>query len=209
MTDRFYIDSRKRSLDDIKEMFYSNHGYLQIKDLRAKGLKLTDIRFLQEQGVIMRMEQGLYKWIGENKYSFIGDVVNAVPNGVFCLISALYFHGLVDKTPSICYIAIPNGTDGFNLPVYPKIQLIKMKENHFHYGITTTTISDNKIRIYDIEKTLCDCLRYRSKIGLDVVKTAFDTYKNNYEVKEKLIWEYGTAMRMKLILNRYIPKFLL
>ncbi|QOR35547.1 Abortive infection protein AbiEi [Clostridium sp. 'deep sea'] len=209
MTDRFYIDSRKRSLGDIKEMFYGNHGYLQIKDLRAKGLKLTDIRFLQEQGVIMRVEQGLYKWIGVNKYSFISDVVNAVPNGVFCLVSALYFHGLVDKIPSICYIAIPNGLNGVSLPVYPKIQLISMKENHFQYGITTININNQKIRIYDIEKTLCDCLRYRSKIGLDVVKSAFVTYKNNFEVNEKKIWQYGTSMRMKLILNRYIPKFLL
>ncbi len=208
MTDRFYIDHKKRRLNEIKNLFYSNHGYLQIKELRTKGLKLTDIRFLQEHGVIMRVEQGLYKWVGENRYGYLNDVANTVPGGVFCLVSALHLHHLIADVPSVCYVAVPNDDKTYSLPVYPKVQLIKMKPYHFDLGITETKVAEFKVKLYDKEKTLCDCLRYRNKIGLDVIEKAFNTYKTKYIPNEKLLWEYGAAMRMKLILNRFLPKYL-
>lgn len=207
MKSDIYFDQQQRT-KHLKDLFYNNHGYLQIKELRSHGLKLTDVRQLQEQGIIARVDQGLYRWMGESEHSYLSDVIAVVPDGVICLMSALYFHNLIDHQPSICYVAVPQKHIDYLLPAFPKIQLITMTDKHRNVGLIEVAIGDDKVKIFDVEKTLCDCLRYRNRISDDIISMAFENYKINIGVNEKLIWHYGEELRMKLILKRFLPKLL-
>jgi hypothetical protein len=62
------------------------------------------------------------------------------------------------------------------LPEHPLIRLIYFSKNRFETGISFQRIEAEEIRIYDKEKTLCDAVYYRNKIGIDIVKEALRNY---------------------------------
>ena len=192
----------------IKELFYENHGYLHLKELKSYGLKLTDIRKLQEQAIIKRVESGLFHWEGTSEFSYLTDVQSAVPDGVFTLSSALHFYQLIQKAPSICYVAVPIKHGNYMLPNYPKLQLLPMTKQYLEMGLTEVVMEDHTIRIFDLERTLCDCLKYRNRIFEDQIIEAFANYSRMPNKNLDLLWQYGLKMRMKLLLKRYMNKYL-
>ena len=65
-------------------------------------------------------------------------------------------------------------------------------------------IKGYKIRIYCMEKTICDCIRYRNKLGLDVTKEGLSEYlKRKNRNLEKLL-EYAEICRVKPLLQTWL-----
>jgi predicted transcriptional regulator of viral defense system len=61
-------------------------------------------------------------------------------------------------------------------PDYPPIKVLYFAEKQYKTGVKEISIQGNIIKIYDLEKTICDCIRYRNKIGIDIVKEALNEY---------------------------------
>ncbi|MBF8435505.1 hypothetical protein I0Q91_00305 [Halanaerobiaceae bacterium Z-7014] len=120
------------------------------------------------------------------------------------LLSALSYYELTTNNPWEYYVAIHRDHFKPTLPDYPPISIYYFSDKQYYTGITEINIKGEKIKIYDREKIICDCIRYRKKIGVDVMKEALQEYlKQNYRNIDKLI-KYAEITGVKTLMSRYL-----
>lgn len=122
---------------------------------------------------VERLGRGVYR-----KAGVAGDglddlvvVSQRVPQGVFCLDSALYFHELGTRIPHQVMIAVSRKAW---LPVIdqPPVRAFRFSGDAFSEGIELHEAKGASLRVYSKEKTVADCFKYRNKIGVDTALEA-------------------------------------
>ena len=90
------------------------------------------------------------------------------------------------------------------LPEYPPIDLYYWKKENLEFGIVKKNISVYEVLITDMERTVCDAVKYRNKIGLDVCGEVIDNYLKKEARNVSLLHEYAQKLRVKKILTTYL-----
>ena len=60
------------------------------------------------------------------------------------------------------------------------------------------------VLITDMERSVCDAVKYRNKIGLDVCGEVIDSYLKNENRNITLLHEYAGRLRVKKTLTKYL-----
>ena len=90
------------------------------------------------------------------------------------------------------------------VPDYPPIDLYYWKKENLEFGIIKKSISGYDVLITDMERTVCDAVKYRNKIGLDVCGEVIDNYLKKENRNISLLHEYAQKLRVKNILTTYL-----
>lgn len=190
----------------IKEIFEGNKGYAQTKEIVEQGIHTSYLYKLVEDDLISRIKRGLYHWndYDINNHKELIEVSKIVPNGIICLSSALSYYDMTTYNPWEYYIAIHRDHYKPKLPDYPPISIFYFSDNQFNIGINEINIEGTKIKIYDLEKTICDCVRYRNKIGIDVVKEALNEYTKKRCNNINRLLDYARDTGVYTIIKRYL-----
>ena len=151
---------------------------------------------------MVRIRKGVYAETSALANNMI-DVERIVPRGVLCLYSAFSHHGLSTQVPSSTCIAI-DARRKVRLPDYPIIDLYYWKKEYLKFGIMQKEISGYDVLITDLERTVCDAVKYRNKIGLDVCGEVIDSYLKKDNRNISLLHEYAQILRVKNILTTYL-----
>jgi len=194
----------------IKKIFEKQNGYARTKDILDEGIHSYYLYQLVEKNKIVKIKNGLYKWSYPEKSpkEELVEVSKIVPSGVICLLSALSYYELTTTNPWQYYIAIHRDTHKPKLPEYPPIKIFYFSQKQYKTGIMNREINGNKIQIYDREKTLCDCFRYRNKIGQDVVNEAFKEYINGKYINIDKLLKYAKKVGPYNELKKYLELLL-
>ncbi|MDD3705220.1 MAG: type IV toxin-antitoxin system AbiEi family antitoxin domain-containing protein [Clostridiaceae bacterium] len=191
--------------EKVYSVFKSGSGYARTKDIISAGIYNTYLNKLLEGGRIEKIKRGLYRWVGMNETGYQGmvDVSKAIQGGVICLISALSFYNMTTVKPMEVSIAIDRKRKVVK-PHYPPTKIYYFKKDIFEAGIQKEKVGSVQILIYNKEKTLCDCIRYRNQIGMDIVKEALLEYLKNSNRNLELLMEYAEICKVKTILKNYL-----
>ncbi|MBO0953359.1 type IV toxin-antitoxin system AbiEi family antitoxin domain-containing protein, partial [Fibrella forsythiae] len=155
-----------------------------------------------EEGVVLKVKRGVYKWQSADQ-SELPEVAGIVPNGVLCLLTAATQYELTTFVASAYQVAIPRKAKVI-LPVYPPIQLYYWNKTAYELGRTTVVLDGASLPIYDPEKTVCDFLRQRHKLGPDLAKEVLTTYLGRPDRQVARLVDYAG----QLGLGHYIDKTL-
>ncbi len=197
------LNNNKRNL--VNALMDKENPYITSYKLKEYGLNTYDVKTLVDDGIIERVRRGLYRWVlVESTYNEIVEIVNIVPDGVICLFSALSFYELTTYIPKEYNVAISRKTRKPILPKYPSVKIIYFSEERFKKGVVEVEIEHKKVKIFDLEKTVCDTIFYRNKIGLDIVKEVMDRYIAKPERNIQKLVEYAEALRVYNILKTYL-----
>jgi len=191
--------------EKIKEVFYVNNGYIRTKDISSKGINRRYLRDLINEGVIERIKQGLYKW-KDTKFDVEEELINVskiIHNGVICLVSALAYYELTSYTPGEYTIAVRRNYN-IKLPDYPPIKLYYFSEKYYMDGVEKIDINGNIIKIYNIEKTICDCIRYEDKISKDIIIESIKEYVKRRDKNISKLMKYAAQAKLKDVVQKYI-----
>lgn len=195
----------KSKKEIMKKLAGGDDGYISTKDLKREGLNVYDINVLLEKGEIERVKWGLYRWTEtQNEYHEMEEVSRLVPQGVLCLFSALAWHELTTYIPKVSAIAIPIKARKPVLPKYPPIKIYYFSDVRFETGIEIIHINGHPVKIYDLEKTVCDIILYRNKIGMDIVKEVMENYVGKRGKNVQRLMQYAEALRVLAILKTYL-----
>lgn len=159
---------------------------------------LTDVG----KGEIIRLRRGIYA-SPEVLMSSVVDIDGIIPAGILCLYSAWAIHQLTTQIPDAWYVAVQNNRR-IVLPELPKINLVYISEKILDIGITNIEIEGIKIKVYDVERSVCDAIKYRNKIGLDVMAEILTNYLKRENRNIKRLLEYADKLRVRKILNNYL-----
>jgi len=190
---------------ELKKAFMNNKWYLTKNQLNKIGINDYYIRKLIEKGRIIKIKNGLYKYKNADLggYDDFFDISKIEPKGVFCLYTAMNFYDLTSFISSHYYFAIPRKyriKKGFeNYPVKIK----KWQGNYFELGIVLFKLGKLPIRIYDLEKTVCDSIRYRNEIGLNTLKEVLTTYFQSKQKNISKLTKYAEILGVGKILREF------
>lgn len=196
-------------MKEVLNIFRERYGYAYMKDLKAKGIHTDTIRKLQSEGKIEKVKAGLYKLADMPVLTNQGmiDICIAMPEAVVCLHSALSYYELTTTIPSRIMIALPREKKPSKL-LYPPVEVFYFSQNMYRSGIKQVQTDNGIFKIFDQEKTIVDCFRYRNKLGKDVAIEGLKNYlsKNTYDTN-KLI-ERARDGKMYNIMKPYIESMI-
>lgn len=176
-------------------------GFITTGEVKSRG-EYEQLRHAAEEGNLVRIRKGVYAETSALANNMI-DVERIVPRGVLCLYSAFSHHGLSTQVPASTCIAI-DARRKVRLPDYPIIDLYYWKKEYLEFGIMQKEISGYDVLITDLERTVCDAVKYRNKIGLDVCGEVIDSYLKKDNRNISLLHEYAQILRVKNILTTYL-----
>lgn len=176
-------------------------GFITRNEIKRRG-EYEQLRRATKEGMVIRIRKGIYVDVFSLANNMI-DVERVVPRGVLCLYSAFAYYGLSTQVPSAICIAI-DAKRKVRLPEYPIIELYYWKKENMEFGIVQKTISGYTIFITDMERTVCDAVKYRNKIGLDVCGEVIDSYLKMENRNISRLHEYAQKLRVKNILTKYL-----
>ena len=176
-------------------------GFIKANEVKTRG-EYEQLRRATEEGTLLRLRNGVYAEMSALANNMV-DVERIVPGGVLCLYSAFAHYGLSTQVPSSFCIAI-EAKRKLRLPDYPIIDLYYWKKENLEFGITQKDLSGYVLRITDLERTVCDAVKYRNKIGLDVCGEVIDNYLKMDTRNISLLNEYAGRLRLRTILTKYL-----
>ena len=125
------------------------------------------------------------------------------PNAVICLISALSYHNITAQIPHAVSVAVSRDS---TIPLldYPPIQAHRFSDEAYNAGIENHVIDRASVKIYNPEKTLADCFKFRNKIGMEVVLEALKLYKSRQKFNLERLLSFAEICRVKKIMTPYL-----
>ncbi|MGV3526192.1 MAG: type IV toxin-antitoxin system AbiEi family antitoxin domain-containing protein [Candidatus Sericytochromatia bacterium] len=149
------------------------HGIIRPRDLKKLGLPTQYLRQLEQEGLLMRLDRGLYA-CPETPFSehiSLLEVAKRVPDGVICLISALRFHDLTLEFSPDAWVALP---PKHHHPKFEHLQLryFSFSGSAYTEGIEVHRLNGVDLKVYSVAKTVADCFKFRNVVGLDVALQA-------------------------------------
>lgn len=156
----------------------------------------------KERGELIRVRHGVYA-VPDALFNTMIDIERIVPNGIVCLYNAWAYHQLSTVVPPSFCVAIEAKRKVVMPPTLP-IELYYWKKENLEFGIIKKSISGYDVLITDMERTVCDAVKYRNKIGLDVCGEVIDNYLKKKNRNISLLHEYAQKLRVKNILTTYL-----
>lgn len=192
-------------METLIPIFKNRYGYAYLKDLKKQGIHTDTIRRLIQDGAIEKVKAGLYKLADMPLLSNQGmiDVCMAMPKAVVCLHSALSYYDLTTALPAAIMIALPRESKPVKLS-YPPMQIFYFSSSNYQIGIERVMTKTGGFAIYNIEKTIVDCFRYRHKLGMEVALEGLRKYLKRPGYNLNKLLKYAKAGRMLRVMKPYI-----
>lgn len=182
-------------------MLQKQGGFITAREIKGRG-EYEQLRRAAKDGRVVRIRNGVYVEASALANNMI-DVERIVPRGVLCLYSAFAHYGLSTQVPSAACVAV-EAKRKVRLPEYPPIDLFFWKKEFLELGVVKKVISGYIVRITDMERTVCDAIKYRNKIGTDVCGEIIDNYLKKENRNISLLHEYARKLRVRNILIKYL-----
>lgn len=182
-----------------------NKGFLRAKEARLAGIHSRTLAGLKDQNKIELLARGIYKLKASIPLSNPDLVTVSLvsPRAVICLISALSFHRITTQIPHRVYLAVPQN---FRSPKssYPSIEVHWFGEEAYSKGIEEHLIDGVRVKVYDREKSIVDCFKFRNKIGMDIFLEAVKMYRSARGKKVNEILRYAKICRVEKQITPYL-----
>lgn len=65
-------------------------------------------------------------------------------------------------------------------------------------------VSGYRVQVYDIERSVCDAVKFRNKVGMDVCIEIINNYLSRPERNLSRLMKYAQTLRVKQILEQLI-----
>ena len=188
-----------------EEIFREHGGQLRMSEALACGITRYTLYALRDRGVLVQITRGVYR-LRELPPLGNPDLVTVslrFPKAVICLVSALAWHDITTQIPHEVSVAVPKDSRTPSLD-YPPIKAHKFSHEAYKPGIEEHLLDGAPVKIYNREKTLVDCFKFRNKIGMDVVLEALKLHRarNGLDLGELI--EYARICRVENVMRPYL-----
>ena len=178
-------------------------GYITSKQAEENGVNNTTLLRMEKRGLIERVARGLY--IGADIIPdrfFITQY--RCSTGIYSHLTAMYLLFYSDRNPIRLTMTVPTGMNTKSFT----------DENVFFYYcnpdkmdigvIEVESMSGMCVKVFNMERTICDCLRYIEKMDNDLVLTGLKRYMRS-DVRDSVkLLEYATEFKMRDTVRRYL-----
>ena len=173
--------------------------------ISTKKLSVWQEQQLQDavrKGEAVRIKNGVYADIDALANTMV-NIKMIIPGGTLCLWSAWSVYNLTTQIPNAYYVAIER-TRKITLPDYPEFLLVYQSDSLLSIGATQKNVQGYDVPIFDIERSVCDAIKYRNKVGIDVMAEVLQTYLKRPDKNISRLMDYASKLRIRKTLSQYL-----
>jgi predicted transcriptional regulator of viral defense system len=188
-----------------KDIIRSQGGIIRTSQAIKAGIHPRTLYALCENGEIEKLSRGVYRLTELAPLDNIDLITVSLrcPHAVVCLVSALSYHNFTTQIPHQISIAIRKEVEIPRI-AFPPITVHRFSKTSYEAGIETHILDDLPVKIYNPEKTIADCFKFRSKIGMEVVIEALKLYKARYKFNVNKLIEHARICRVYNVMYPYL-----
>lgn len=180
-------------------------GYIRTEQLLTAGITNRQIGNLTDEGVLEKVCHGYY-WVNKSalkkpKESKAIEVCLSDPRAVICADSACYYLGLIKVEPDTFSVATSRKDRRVIKMNFP-IKRYYFSESYFEGNHQIVTTDFGGFTTFDIDRSVCDCIRFRKNIDTYIFDLIIDTYKKK-DAQERRIEVYASKLRMLSEVRNY------
>lgn len=191
----------------ILNLAQKNNGIITTAMVVDAGLPRGSLKYLSDKGKLDKASRGVYILPEVWEDEFI-NLQSQFKRGIFSLETALFLHDLTDRTPNKFNMTFP-GSYNLSGPKREGILCNSCKEPYYSLGIEEVLTPDgNKVLAYSPERTLCDLLKTRNQVDIQIVTDAFKRYVKRKDKNIPLLSEYAKALGVEKKLRSYLEVLL-
>ena len=180
-----------------KEVIAEKGGIAKAADFVAAGIRAVDVVNMCNAGYLDRVRHGYYRMAEDNTSSEEQLLATLIPQGIVCVESALFYYGYSDFAPRKWSIAVPRSMSRAKLEVDElALQTYYVKQELYEIGKTTGEFDGVMLLIYDRERTICDCFKYRSRLDHELFHKALRAYANDEKKNLQNLSIYAKRLRV-------------
>ncbi|MEG1009010.1 MAG: type IV toxin-antitoxin system AbiEi family antitoxin domain-containing protein [Clostridia bacterium] len=193
--------------EKILKLIKDNRGIITTKELQSMGINSKILTRFIEKGIIERAYRGIYIDVNELEDTyFILQLI--CKKAIFSNDTALYFHGLSDRTPIKYTVTIPSGYNS-RLLKDKRFNFFYIKENLYKLGVCNViTPYGNIVKVYDRERTICDIIKNKDKLDISLVTNAIKEYVNLNDKDLILLHKYAKLLNVDDKVTKYLEVLL-
>ncbi len=180
-------------------------GLVRPRDLEDHGITRAHLARLVREGQVHRAARGVYVAASHQPTAehTLAHVAKRVPRGVFCLLTAMRFHGLTTQAPAEIWIALPEKARRPRLD-YPRLRVARFSGAALTKGIEEHRVEGVDIRVYSPAKTVADAFKYRNKVGIDVAVEALREFTRRYRGGGDELARFARICRVSRVMQPYL-----
>lgn len=194
-------------IDEIISMAKDNNGMITTAMIVKAGYHKGNLKYLVDKGRLERVARGVYTLPEVWEDEFL-SLQNRFKKGIFSCETALFLWNLTDRTPNYYYMTFPS-TYNITKPKAENIRCLQTKEPFYSMGIVKIkSPGGNLIAVYNMEHTLCDILKPKNNVDIQLITDAFKRYAKRPDKNIPLLSEYAKMMRVEKRLRAYLEVLL-
>ena len=194
-------------LNALSAVAEANGGLIEVKKAYNHGISKAMLSKLCGQGAIVRVARGQYV-LPDAMEDELLSISKRSDNLIFSHETALFLHGISDRTPFVHAITVPS--DRAPSPgLKQQCKVYYVKRELFDLGrCTMKTPAGNDVPAYDLERTVCDVIRSRSRVGTETLLAALKLYAADPRKDLNRLSSYASAFHIESVLRQYLEVLL-
>ncbi len=186
-----------KKIDIAKSIIKNSGGIAKTAQLNEVGIQNSEIKKMCESGELERVKHGYYQDAGQMEISEEKMIATFLEEGIVCMESALFYYGYSDKTPLVWTLAVPRNISRAKTSIDNfAYKLYFVQHDKLSLGKTTGVFNGIELSVYDRERTICDCFKYKSKMDNEMFNKAINAYVADDKKNLSNLSKYAKDMRV-------------
>lgn len=183
--------------EEARKVIMSKNGIAKSADFVVAGMTASDVVNMCNAGYLERVRHGYYRLADNSVLSEEQLLATLIPKGIVCVESALFHYGYSDFAPRKWSVAVPRSMSRTKLNVDDlALQVYYVQSNLYELGKTVDDFNGVALPVYDRERTICDCFRYRSRLDREIFNKALNAYANDTRKKLNNLSVYAKKLNV-------------
>lgn len=195
------------TISKLQDIAKNNGGIITTSKAAEAGISRALLWKLNNENKIQRIARGQYIFEDDIQDELLSIGLRS-DKIVFSHETALYLHGISDRTPFEHTLTVPTG----NIPsavVQAECKMYFIKPELHDLGrARLKTPFGNEVNCYDLERTVCDIVRSRNKVGTETFLSALKAYAARPDKDLNRLYSYAKQLRVSGILRKYLEVLL-
>lgn len=194
-------------LEQIRKISEENNGVIKTSEVISRKISKTTLAKFVEKYKYERVSHGVYcsldVWRDE-----LYLLQLRCPKTIFSHDTALFLLDMTDQEPLQYTVTVKSGYNATHLRE-DEVKVFSIKKELFELGVTKAeTPFGNEVFIYDPERTVCDMIRSRSQIEIQIFQDAMKQYIKRKDKNLHRLMDYAEKLRVSKLLSNYLEVLL-
>lgn len=201
------VKNKINSIEKVRNILRDQNGILLTSDLTKFGIPRTYLSVLIMNSEIQRISRGVYS-ATNTMIDEMASIQARYKGAIFSHETALYLGELTDRSPLFYSVTVPAGYNASSLKAnVAKVYFVN--RSSYPLGIVRTkSPHGNDIKVFNLERTICDVLRSRNQVDIQFVNEALKKYAIHKDRNIDQLYNYAKQFRIQRIVREYIELLL-